>query len=164
MVLLKPGYTEEEHKQFLNSDEIFQSIGEFHKAATNSNWYFARLNPNQLDQVRRDPGVKLIECERTQKQSDDDPALVPIHNAHSAYRAVGDYWVSLKPGCTIDEHKRYVGSEALSSAITGILGPEYPGYWASMDSDSELLERIRRDPAVKTVELDTWTKVGVNRG
>ncbi|KAK6437482.1 hypothetical protein LTR95_006315 [Oleoguttula sp. CCFEE 5521] len=163
IVAFKESYTLSEHFSFIG--EKFRIDGELDEG------YYAKLDRELLESVRRDPGVELVEddalgtpfavmdpseeyLEQISREVESQEAeRVPPptaceapYNRLSGYPYHDYYTVGFRPGHTMAKHFAFLRRKFDVQVATDTL------YYAKLDS--ELLQAVRRDPGVEMVEDD----------
>lgn len=87
----------------------------------------------------------------------DDVYEAPFVDGSDALcpRVPGGYLVSLRPGCSVAQHLKSVGFEIPPAGGQFFFADEQTGHYCAHLSD-EQLAAVRRDPAVKIMEIDTF--------
>ncbi|OQO00842.1 hypothetical protein B0A48_13529 [Cryoendolithus antarcticus] len=168
IIAFKAGYTLDKHFAFVG--KVFDIEG------TLDEGYYAKLDRALFDNVRRDPGVELIEdnvlgtslvdmdpseeyleqisreeeAEKQRASAKHTGYQVPYNRAESPYR--DHYIVAFRPGHSLAAHFALVGREFEIEATLN------EGYYAKLDR--ELFGLVRQDPGVRLVEEDGLGEFG----
>lgn len=141
----------------------FASLGREFDLKPLDEGYYANLDDQLLNAVRRDPGIEYVEDNVSGVPFSEDDNRITYepddHNVTTAYQAryyhfeedvvPGVYIIQFHPGYTIAKHFEFLGLEFDVTMLD-------KGYFANLNA--QLFEAVRSDPGVEYIEDDTTGK------